>query len=74
MTETVRKEKIEPINETIIQSTANDANSKNEFLFNFMQEVLYQAACEPYFMTPTIELVRFFTFIRSENYFVLLQL
>ena len=23
-----------------------------------MQEVLYQAACEPYFMTRTIELVR----------------
>ena len=60
MTKTLHKETIDPINETIIQSTANDANSKNEFLFNFMQEVLYQAACEPYFMTRTIELVKIF--------------
>lgn len=41
------------------KSTSSSATNKNEFLFNFMQEVLYAAACEPYFMAREIEIVDF---------------
>ena len=33
--------------------------SENEFLFNFMQEVLYLSACDPYFLPVEIEMILF---------------
>lgn len=33
--------------------------SQNEFLFNFMQEVLYVSACDPYFLPVEIEMILF---------------
>ena len=33
--------------------------SENEFLFNFMQEVLYLSACDPYFLPSEIEMILF---------------
>jgi len=50
-------ERIEPRVELVVQSSG--ASSLKEFLFNFMQEVLYAAACEPYFMTRQIEVIEF---------------
>lgn len=52
-------ERIEPSKELVVQSSG--ASSMKEFLFNFMQEVLYAAACEPYFMTRQIEVIEFNT-------------
>ena len=43
----------------IIVDTSGPFQTENEFLFNFMQDVLYVSACDPYFIPGEIEMIHF---------------